>query len=128
MDETDKYILKCRAASIAPEKIARKLSMSVDELQVRYERIAKEIMDLQSNGYNFFCDRFTILAEQYKLIGGSLMEIGKMLDRIMTEAELALLVTDDKAETIRNLRTKAMVFHPYVPPTPKEEAEIVAKP
>jgi len=100
------------------ERIAAKMSLTVEEVNTRWASILARGKDMVANGYAELDEAFGVLVHQYQLIGVSLETIAMALGNIMPPEEIEKLIDTDKAKTVRNLSTLAIILRPYVPQNP----------
>jgi hypothetical protein len=116
LTETDAYIAKCIACGVNPKRIGAKLGMTAQQVNKRWEEIVRYSTENQSSGYNDLVTSWVNLCQQYQSMGESMKAFGSAIDAPMTTEEIGALVTNNREETIRNLREKAIVLKPYVAP------------
>lgn len=115
MTEEDKMIVKWKSLKMPNDKIARKLGIAEGEVQRRFDAIVKDAQISEANGYQELRQRFIMFAAQYELMGESLVEMSAIVSNVMTSEQLAVLITNNREETLKNLAAHAIVLHPYVP-------------
>lgn len=121
MTQDDQYIAKCMTTGVPIARIARKLSMTEDQVFSRWKAMLDEARTREENGYNATCDYFTILSNQYQLLGESLKNIGAILGNIATDEDLKKLIAATPEETLLRLKTRAIVLRPVIIQTPPPE-------
>jgi hypothetical protein len=112
MSDDDVFLLKYKSLGMPDKQIASKLSISIGEVQRRWEILMERTRNEQANGYNYLRDYWTNLCHQYMLLGESLKGMGLVLNDIMPEDQIRSLIADDKEETVKNLLSKAIVLSP----------------
>jgi len=120
MISDDSYLFKLKTAKVVDAIIARKLGITVEEMNRRWDRIVADLKASEHNGYNALCDQFTIMANQYQLLGGSLKVMAKVIGSVMTSREMEELVTSDPKQTLENLRKNCIVLRCFTPVSPEE--------
>ena len=120
MISDDSYLFKLKTAKVVDAIIARKLGITVEEMNRRWDRIVADLKVSEHNGYNALCDQFTIMANQYQLLGGSLKVMAKVIGSVMTSREMEELVTSDPKQTLENLRKNCIVLRCFTPVSPEE--------
>lgn len=120
MTADDNYLVKLKNAKLPDHLIAAKLGISVEEVQRRWCALFAEFQSMQANGYQNLIDQFTVLSNQYQLLGQSLMIIGNNLGGVLTTEELEALVVEDREQTLQNLRTKCIILRPVPLVDPQE--------
>jgi hypothetical protein len=139
--DDDNHILKLKSLSFSDERIAKKLGMTPEQVAERWKQIQEEMARMQENGYSDLCNCFTIMCQQYQLLGGSLRILATILDHRVPESELEMTFTPDrlkesdakiafspeqKAWLMSKLR-KFIVLHPVAPMTAEEMVKTVLK-
>jgi len=120
MNQDDIYLVKMKQTGASDSRIAAKLNMQEKDVRERYAKIIQELQDRTDNGYAVFCEMFTVMANQYQLLGESLKLCGSFTGNVIQEEELKLLIDKDPVVTLRNLQTKCIVLAPYIPISPEE--------
>lgn len=116
MNQTDAYMVKMISAGKTNEQIAAKLGMTPLQVSVRWEKIKAEAEANQTNGYYSLCDKFTVLVNQYQLMGETLKVIAFALGQVVPEEELVKIITSNPEETLKNLKTKTIILRAYIEP------------
>lgn len=115
------YLVKLKRLNWNDERIAAKLGCSAEEVQKQWNLILNEAQQNQINGYHNLMDYWTRLCQQYNLLGSSLMGMGEALSQVMTDEEVANLVSPNPIKTLENLRANCIILRPFVhrvpPPT-----------
>jgi len=120
LTENDKYIIKLKQLSWTNSQIARKLGITESQVDERWKFIQNSLISAHESGYAAFLDVFTNACHQYQLLGESLKILAGVVGNRLTESELSSLITEDRAETIKNLTSHCLVLHPFVPITAEE--------
>ena len=123
----DNYLFKLKTAKTPDVVIAKKLGISVEEVGKRWNRIVADLKASEHNGYNALCDQFTIMANQYQLLGGSLKVMAKVIGSVVTSKELEDLVSLDRAQTLENLRKNCIILRCFTPISSEEAVKQVTE-
>src|SRR3990167_2476528 len=97
----DLYLLKLKSANVPDDVICRKLNITPEEMNLRLQGMVKNAEHQASNGYAAFCDQFTVLANQYQLVGESLKILAGVIGDPLSFSELQALVTGNREETLK---------------------------
>jgi len=116
----DNYLIKMKTAQKPDAVIAAKMGITVEEVNRRWDRILADLKLCQENGYNALCDQFTMMANQYQLLGGSLKIMAGVIGSVINSDELDKLVTNNAEETLKNLRAHCIILRKFVPMTSEE--------
>lgn len=117
---TDQYIVKLKTTNVSDPIIAEKLGISVEEVNRRWNRVLAEVQSNVDNGYNGLCDYFSLLAQQYQLVGESLKVVGSALGNVATSEEILKCITSDPEETFKKLKSEFIILKSFSPPSPEE--------
>ena len=124
MISDDNYLFKLKSTKVADVVIAKKLGISVEEVALRWQRIVTDLQASEDNGYNALCDQFTVMANQYQLLGGSLKVMAGAIGSVMTSQELEgfipLTSEEDRKLVLDSLRKHCIILRRFTPITPEE--------
>jgi len=120
----DSYLFKLKTAKTPDAVIAKKLSISVEEVGRRWERIVADLKVSEHNGYNALCDQFTVMANQYQLLGASLKVMAGVIGSVMNSQELEELIpladVENRKLVLENLRKHCIILRRFTPVSPEE--------
>lgn len=120
MNADDQYLVKLVSVGTNPKVIAAKLNITEQEVALRWKRIQKQAETVEFDGYAELCGQFTILANQYQLVGESLKLVASALSRKASNQELLSLIGKTDKETLHNLKTKVIVLKNHTIQNPAE--------
>ncbi len=113
LSNDDLYLIKLKGCGLSTGTIATRLNVSAIEVERRWKRIQEETVAAENNGHTQLCQQYTILCYQYQLLGESLKIISHAISNELTPEEVAFLITDDKKQTLDNLRRNAILLRPF---------------
>jgi len=120
----DGYLFKLKAGNVPDAMIAKKLGVSVEEMERRWTRILADLKMSEENGYNALCDQFTIMANQYQLLGGSLKIMAGVIGSVMSSKELEALIPlaaeEDRKIVLDSLKKNCIILRRYTPISAEE--------
>jgi len=120
----DGYLFKLKASNVPDATIAKKLGISLAEVEHRWARITADLKASEANGYNALCDQFTVMANQYQLLGGSLKIMAGVIGSVMGSDELEGLIPiaaeEDRKLVLDSLRKNCIVLRRYTPISSEE--------
>lgn len=119
----DLYLVKLKGCGLSTGTIATRLHISAVEVELRWKRIQEGTLAAEENGHTKLCQQYTILCHQYQLLGESLKIISRAISDELNPEELALLIVDDKKQTLDNLRRNAIVLRPFKPVDPAQSLQ-----
>jgi len=103
--------------------IATRLNISAVEVEKRWKRIREGTLAAEENGHTQLCQQYAVLCHQYQLLGESLKIISHAISDELNPEELAILVVDDKEQTLDNLRRNAIILRPFKPVDPAQSLQ-----
>jgi len=120
----DGYLFKLKAGNVPDAVIAKKLGVSLEEMERRWARIIADLKAAEQNGYNALCDQFTVMANQYQLLGGSLKIMAGVIGSVMSSKDLEALIPladgEDRKAVLDALKKNCIVLRRYAPISSEE--------
>ena len=114
--EDDRYIWTALQAKVPVERVAVKLSLTVEAVLSRYRALLHVQESNSKIGIDALITSFNTHAFQYQLLGETLKTFGEnMSHQVMPEAIKAQL-TNDPDQTVKNLMDHFIILHPFVAP------------
>jgi CTP synthase (UTP-ammonia lyase) len=118
--DDDKVLVRYKMAGIPNHLIAAKMGISVNEVERRWkdlEAIAKEM----DSGYVALVAQYTVLCQQYQLLGESLKIISSAISNRMTIADVDAIIASCKPEEISlKLMSSSIILRPFIQVNPEE--------
>lgn len=116
-------LVKYKNAKMPDDMIAAKMGISVEKVNNMWTAICEQVKQIQSTGYEDLKKQWWIFCQQYELLGESLKLIAGALSNVMPAPEIAELLTDNKADTLKNLTSRCIVLRPYAFTDPIQSLE-----
>jgi len=111
--DDEKLLVKYKTAGLPNHNIAHKLGISVSEVERRWAEI-EELAKQMDCGYIDLVAQYTLLCQQYQLIGESLKIISGALSERMTISEVDEIIASAKpGEVALKLISSAIVLRPF---------------
>jgi hypothetical protein len=122
-DQDVGYMMKAKRAGIPDQVIAKKLNVSVEELDRQFRSQVATVLSTTSNGYKDLTDSFVNMCHQYQLVGESLKMMGAGLNELATLAEVQD-ATGMNQEASEKLMVSFIVLRKFVPKVELPVSEI----
>ena len=122
----DKYLKIWKDSGQSDELIAKKLSITPDEVRRRYELIRQVQAAAPVVGADKLQSQFNVLCLQYNLLGESLKKVAENLYNHASPQEIkAKLDMGSAEESVKSLMSSFIILHPWKDPDSDliEEAE-----
>jgi len=122
MSFDDRHLVKLKLSKVPDAHIAAKFGITKEALEIRWQRVQREIRDAAQGSFAQLVDQFTVMAHQYQLLGESMKIVAGAIGDTMPSEEIRALIGENDEETLRNLKTKAIVLRPFTAPISPEES------
>lgn len=123
------YLLKLKQAGRTDEEIAKRLGISVDEVQLQWSKLMADLNAKLNCGFAQLCEAFKLMCHQYQQLGESFKVISQALSNPMSPDEIGDLLFeelkhDSSLEGVygaatQNLLKNAIVLRPFAPKDPE---------
>lgn len=119
----DGMLLKYKEAKFTDEVIAKKMGITPEEVQRRWETLVTKSKEANRAGYFDLCEQYRILCQQYQLLGESLKIVAGALGEAASSEAIRSQITKDPEETLRNLCRSFIILKPFTPADPEKMLE-----
>lgn len=109
-----------KQAGFPVDHIARKLGLSVEEVERRWKDIQTYSTLTVESGYASLCDVYTAICQQYNTLGETLKIFSMAISDTVSLDTLRALITDDKEETVQNLMRHCLILKPFSLPAAQD--------
>lgn len=130
LNNNDVWIVKYKSLGWPSAKIAKKFGgeWTAKDVDERWAAIQMEAQACTANGYGALVDKFTVMANQYQLLGDTMKYIGMALGNTISSEELKkLIVPGDTDATVKSLLEHCIILRPFFA-FPSPPAQVVAEP
>lgn len=118
MDSNDEYIAKMVQAGIPAKRIADKLGMTEDDVVQRWKYLQQWATSIHENGMVKLVGAFTVLCNQFELLGGSIKLFSMTLNKALTPKQIDELLKLDKEQLADALKNQYIVLPAFMPEAP----------
>jgi len=91
----DSVIFAYKKAGVPSAVVAKKLNLTAEEVDARYQAICAELAAPGHQGYQNMIDHFTVMTHQYQLLGLSLRLMAEMIQKSVPASEVLKVLTGD---------------------------------
>jgi transcriptional regulator with XRE-family HTH domain len=125
----DTYLIKLKQAGWTDRKIAEKMGISVEAVQLQWQGLVRLATEKEENGQTELIQVGMVMAQQFQLLGQSLGIFTNALNGTYEPAELRKVIAEcpPGEDLAAWLLKKTLILKPFSLPSPERLAEEMEK-